>query len=218
MDRNCWRYRCLLVLPVVAALILSAGGCRQLAFMAAYLIKGTDVEADYKGLDGKKVAVVCRSCTELSFGNPAVASDLARQVGLLLSTNGKKIKVIDYQKVAQWTDANDWTEFSEVGKAVGAEMVVGIDLAQFSLYQGQTLYQGKASASITVCDCAHGNKVVFEKSLPQVLYPPNTGIPTQDQPKAQFCRRFVHVLADQIARHFYAHDPHADLGLDNDAL
>jgi hypothetical protein len=218
MDRISSRYRYLFVLPVLAAVVFSAGGCRSLAILAAYLIKGTDVEADYRGLEGKKVAVVCRAGTGLTFGNPTVASDLARQVSLLLTTNGHKIKVVDHQKVSQWTDANEWTEFPEVGKALGAEMVVGIDLAEFSLYQGQTLYQGKANATISVYDCANGNKVVFEKSLPQVLYPPNTGIPTSDQPKVQFRRRFIRVLADQIARHFYPHDPHADLGLDSDAL
>ena len=36
--------------------------------------------------------------------------------------------------------------------------------------------------------------------------------------EAEFRREFVAVLADQIARHFYAHDPYADLAQDAAAL
>jgi hypothetical protein len=56
--------------------------------------------------------------------------------------------------------------------------------------------------------------MVFEKTLPQTVYPPNSGVPTSERQEAEFRRAFVKVLADQIARHFYAHDPNADLAQD----
>ena len=34
---------------------------------------------------------------------------------------------------------------SKSARRLNADMVVGIDLEEFSLYQGQTLYQGKAN-------------------------------------------------------------------------
>jgi hypothetical protein len=147
-----------------------------------------------------------------------VEADLARQVSTLLRQHVSKIKIVDPQKVAEWTDANDWSEYTEVGKALGADIVVGIDLQEFRLYQGQTLYQGRASLMVTVHDCKEGGKLVYEKPVPRAIYPPNTGIPTSDLPEVEFRRKFVRVLADQIARHFYAHDPHADLNQDLDAL
>jgi hypothetical protein len=95
---------------------------------------------------------------------------------------------------------------------------VGVDLEGFSLYQGQTLYQGKANAAIRVYDCKKGGKMVFEKNLPQSVYPPNTYVPTSERTEPDFRSEFVGVLADQIARYFYSHDPYADFGQDATAF
>ena len=76
----------------------------------------------------------------------SVARDLAQQVTTLLEKNVPKIQVVDQRKVNKWIDENTWEEYREVGKGVKAEMLVGIDLESFSIYQGQTLYQGKANA------------------------------------------------------------------------
>jgi len=218
MDRDILRYGSLLAVVALITAVVPAGGCRSLLTTVAYLVKGTEVEADFKGLQGKKVAVVCRPVTTLMFGNRTAAPELARQVSLLLQTNVPRVKVIDHQKVAEWTDSHDWNEYPEVGKALKAELVVGIDLQEFTTLQSQMLYQGKATVSVTVYDCANDGKVVYEKALPQTLYPPNTGISVSDQPEAQFRRKFIRVLADQVGRHFYAHDPHADFAQDADAL
>jgi hypothetical protein len=218
MERLLPRFKSFFVVLTIIALIVSLGGCRSLITTAAILVKGTDADADCKELHGKKVVVVCRPVATLAFGNPSVAADLAKQVSILLRTNVPKITVIDQQKVAQWTDSHDWSEYPEVGKAVGADMVVGIDLQDFSLRQGQTLYQGRAGLMVNVYDCAKSKEPIFERSLPRVVYPPNTGIPSSDLPENEFRRKFVQVLANQIARHFYSHDPHADVTQDLDAL
>ena len=39
-------------------------------------------------------------------------------------------------------------------------------------------------------------------------------MPTSERTEPEFRHEFVLVLADQIARHFYAHDPYADMGQD----
>jgi hypothetical protein len=218
MDRSPFRYAVALAL-IVAAAMLPAAGCRSALATAMFLLKGTDVPPDFAELKGKKVAVVCRPLVNLQYRNANVARDLARQVTLLLQKEVPKIQTIDQRKVTKWTDENTWEEYNEVGKAMKADMVVGIDLEGFSLFQGQTLYQGKANATIHVFDCQRGGKEVFEKTLPQSVYPPNAGVPTSDRrDESEFRREFEMVLADQIARHFYAHDPYADLGQDAMAL
>ncbi len=63
----------------------------------------------------------------------------------------------------EWADENNWDEYVEIGKALNADMVVGLDLEEFSLYQGQTLYQGKANIKIPVYDVAQGKEPVFER-------------------------------------------------------
>ena len=205
------------LLVVLAAAVLPAVGCQRLAFTVAYLWNGTDVPPEFDGLKGKHVAVVCRPLPSLQYSNSNVGRDLAGQVTLLLEQNVPKIKIVDQRKIAKWTDENRWEEYTEVGKAMKADVVVGIDLESFSLYQAQTLYQGKANATVQVYDCKSG-KMLFEKSMPQSVYPPNTPIFTSDMTEPEFRRKFMRVLADQIGRHFYAHDPNADLAQDSTAL
>jgi hypothetical protein len=65
-----------------------------------------------------------------------------------------------------------------------------------------------------VYDLTDGGKQVFEKSLPRVLYPPNTPIPSAEKSEAEFRRQFITVLAEQIGRQFYSHDSLSDFGID----
>ena len=206
-----------LFLSAVLVLLTAGAGCQSLLFTAAYLWQGQNAEAEFKGLKGKRVAVVCRPLVSLQYRNASAAKDIAREVSLLLKSNVPKIKLVDQSKVAEWMDEHTWEEYVEVGKAVKADMVVGIDLEQFDLLLGQTVYQGKASVEVKVYDCATG-ACVFTKRPPQSVYPPNHVISTMSKQEADFRREFVAVLADQIGRHFYDHDPHADIALDSRAL
>jgi len=219
MDRLSLRRRIVLIAALMIA-ALPAIGCTSGLFTVMYLFKGLDVDPDFKDLKGKKVAVVCRPTASLTYSNANVGRDLAQQITLLLQEQVPKIKTIDQKKIAKWIDENTWEEYTEVGKAMKADMVVAVDLESFSIYQGQTLYQGKADATIRVFDCTKTGrgKEVFHKNIPQAVYPPSSPIPASDRTEPEFRREFVLVLANQIARHFYAHDPHADLGQDAEAL
>jgi len=214
MERIVRRYGYLLGL----ILLLGAGGCANVLATAMYVVRGTNVPPEYEGMKGKKVAVVCRALVGLKYQDSRVAKDLAHEVGRLLKTNGSKIEVIDARKVDKWTDENSWDDYGEVGKAVNADLVLGIDMEHFELYQGQTLYQGRSNLTVHLYDCKKENDVVFEKTLPQCVYPPNTCVQTSEKQESQFRREFIQVLADQIGRYFYEHDPNADLGLDTAAL
>src|SRR3972149_2283128 len=218
MDRTSFRCAVVAVVFISALALISSSGRRSALATAIYLIRGNEVEAEYKGLKDKKVAVVCRPLVGLQYVNPNAGRDLAQQITKLLQERVTKISVVNAQKVANWCDENTWDEYAEVGKALGADMVVGVELEKFSIYQGQTLYQGKANATVRVYDCKDGGKLVFEKILPQAVYPPNTFIQTSEVQEPEFRREFIGVLADQIARHFYAHDLHADLAQDATAL
>ncbi len=218
MDRPSIRFAVVAAVLVAVAALSTSSGCRSAIATAMYLFKGEDVEPEYKGLKGKKVAVVCRPPAGLNYANSTAGRDIVQQMSKLLQERVPKIKVIDAQKVNKWCDENTWEEYVEVGKALKADVVVGVELEKFSIYQAQTLYQGKANAIVRVYDCKDGGKVVFEKILPQTVYPPNTFIQTSDVQETEFRREFIGVLADQIARHFYSHDPYADLGQDNSAL
>jgi hypothetical protein len=219
MDRTVSRRRrALKTLLAGLCCCLPLAGCAKVLATAVYVIKGTNVPAEYEGLKEKRVAVVCRQLASLQYRDSSVPRDLAARVGSLLATNGKKIDVIDQQKVSEWTDENAWEEFTQIGRALEADMVVGIELEDFKLHQGQTLYQGKANVQIKVYDIKDGGKLVFEKTPRPSVYPPNTGIPTSEKQESQFRREYVGILADEIGRHFYEHDSRATFAIDSTAL
>jgi hypothetical protein len=206
-----------LFLALASAVLLAQGGCATALSTALWVVKGHNVKAEYGELKGKRVAVVCRPLVELEFRSAHAHEQIAQEVGRLLDTNIRSIDIVDARDIAQWTDEHDWDDYVELGKSVDADMVLVIELEDFNLYQGQTLYQGRARVSLSVYDVAEEGKVVWSKALPQTLYPPNTGIPT-DRPEDDFRRVFVGALGEEIARHFYPHDPMMDFARDSTVL
>jgi hypothetical protein len=207
----------IVALAFAGILMTIATGCNVLA-TAMYVIQGANNPAEFDGLKGKRVAVICRPVTSLHYRDSSVSRDLAKQVSLLLQKHVNKISLIDQREVFEWADENNWEDYVDIGKALGADMVVGLDLEEFSLYQGQTLYQGKANLKIVVCEVAKGKEPVFEQNIPQAIYPPNSAIPAGEKPEAQFRRKFVEYLGRQIAQHFYDHDATNDFANDSTAL
>ncbi len=207
MDGRAVRRRSRLVVALgVLAMLVTSGGCVGGLMTAMWLIKGPNVDAEFGFLRQKRVAVVCQSVDFSQYRYPSVPKEIARQVNVLLARHVPKIEVIDQRKIDEWIDSNSFDEYLEVGRALEADLVLGIDLENFSMYQGQTLYQGKANVRLMVYDCKTGELLV-DKPLPQTVYPPNSVKTTSEIQETAFRREFVGILADQIARHFYAHDP-----------
>lgn len=208
-------YRCnrlLAALLLIVAAVPLTSGCTSALATAVWLMRGNDGPAEYAGLKGKEVVVVCRPMVSLQYRNQSVSKDIAQQVGVLLSQNVRKLKLVNQRKVEQWMDENTWDEFLEVGKAMKAEVVVGIDLHEFNIHSGQTVFQGKARAAVKVYDCKTGD-LLFEKGVPEFTYPPNHVVPASDVQENDFRKKFVAILSERIARKFYPHDRHDDMEL-----
>lgn len=194
--------------------LLTVTGCG----MAINLIHagwGNLVPAEYDDLRQRQVAVVCVS-SSASFGPRPVSETIARQVSALLKENVRDIQLIGQQTIEQWIDENDWNQvdYLEIGSGVGAERLIAIDLVSFSLHEGQTMYKGRADVEITVYDLSDEGAVVFQRSLPEIQFPQNSGQHTADISEREFRRQFVNVVANRIARHFYAYDFKEDFARD----
>ena len=214
MDRNRNRHAAfLLPLWLVTTLFTSASGCSAVATIL-YVAKGTNVGAEFKGLKDKRVAVVCRPVIELDYRNGTVAKELAVAVGQLLKEHVRKIELIDPREVDDWSDENDWYEFTEVGEALGADIVVAIDLEQFGLYESLTLYKGRAETLIQVFDMNADSQRIWKKHPPASEYPPNISLDRDVKDENEFRAEYIQVLATEIARHFYAHDTRVDFAKD----
>lgn len=191
-----WLIAAAMVLPV------SGLGCSILA-TGVWVFDPNDTEAEYKGLKEQRVAVVCRAGAASQMEAAGATHEIARQVSALLKKNVRHIHMVSQKDVDDWLDNNEMKSCEELGKALRADKVVAIDLAQMSLYDGKTLFQGRAQANITVYD-------IREKSSQElrpldVSYPPKNGVPA-DIPERQFRARFLEVLCGQIARRFYRFD------------
>lgn len=207
-----------MLLLALAAPTLGAAGCANWIAGAMWLVKGTNRSAECNALKGKRVVVVCRPPAEMEFSDGAVGSkELAIAVGELLNKNVKKIKVVDYRDVDDWTDEHTWQEYTEIGEALEADMIVGVDLETFHIYAGQTLYQGTAAISLTVYDMNDNGKAIYEKML-QVKYPPNAPQSRDSKPPQQFRREFVGILARQVGKLFHDYDSFEDYAIDSKAL
>lgn len=198
---------------LATALLVACSGCSTL-LTAAYVLMPEDTPAEFKGLKGKHVAVVCKPIVELEFTDAGSARELAATVGGLLERNVRKTRVIDQQEVARWVDEHAWVDYATVGKALDADLVVGIDLEEFRLHEGATLYRGRATAHVRVFDIAAG-KVVFEKRYDDFQYPADGAVPTSDRSEAQFRGMFLQILAGRIARSFHAYDSRTSFAEEN---
>lgn len=205
-----------LVLALVAASVVVTGsGCGQMLATGMYVIQGGNMApAEFDGLKDQRVVVVCRPPSTNEYRHAGASRAVAQRVSELLVNNVKKIDVVDPSEVDDWFDERDVTDFKKLAEAVDAEKVVYIELNDFSLFKGSTLYQGRADVSVTVYDMKNKGKLLWDQHLGEILYPTNSGIPAQDKPEPQFEREFVGIVSTQIAEHFYRHDANSQFALD----
>lgn len=192
-------------LPLLALLALPvAGGCSTL-LTAAYLLQPADVPAEFNGLRGKHVAVVCRPIVELEFSDAGSSRELANLVGRQLDDKVRRARVIGQQEVARWLDENSWVDYPTLGKSLDADLVVGIDLEEFRLHEGSTLYRGRATANVRVFDVAE-KKVIFSKRIDGFTFPAHTAIPATDRSESEFRAMFLQILSQKVSRCFHAYE------------
>ena len=190
---------------LAAAILLPAAcGCSTL-LTAAYLLQPADVPAEFSGLKGKHVAVVCRPIVELEFSDAGSARELASLVGAQVENKVRRARLISQQEVARWIDENSWVDYPTLGKSLDADIVMGIDLEEFRLHEGSTLYRGRATAHVRVYDVAT-KKVLFDKRIDDFAFPANSAIPASDRTEADFRGMFLQMLSQKISRCFHAYE------------
>ena len=194
-------------------LLLSASGCSTI-LTVAYLFHPEDVPAEYSGLRGKHVVVVCKPIVELEFTDAGTARELAERIGANIRVNVRGVKIISQQEVSRWLDENAWVDYPTLGKSVDADLVVGIDLDHFSLHEGSTLYRGRTTIHMQVHDIKD-DLIVFDKRMDDFIFPADSAIPTADQSEQQFRGLFLRILAGRLSRCFHAYESRAHFAEEN---
>jgi hypothetical protein len=189
-------------------------GCGPIATIA-WLIHGPEMEpAQFAGLKGKRVAVVCLDSNSLS-GPGGEADTVAKAVAMTLGKHVPEIKIVRQNEVAEWLDTHgdDVTDYRDVGRGVKADMVVGIDLLAFNLHEGQTLLKGRAKVGVKVYDMTKAGELVYESAPKEISWPEN-GARHVTENEANFRSYFIDTLAERIARDFYEVELGTDFGSD----
>ena len=202
----------------LALLVTSTPGCIGLASNLMYAIRGgPKIKAEFAGLQKKRVAVVCVS-SDGSGGPRSAPRRLERESAAILEQNVKQIELIHQDDVVDWRENHDWdqSDYREIGRGLNAEMVVAVDLASFRLHEGRTLYRGQADLVVTVYDMTDDGNVAFRKEIHEFTFPRDGPRPTTEISEGRFRRLFVHVLAQQVGKHFY--DYHLEDDFATDAL
>jgi hypothetical protein len=202
-------------LMLATAALVSASGCPAMLATGIYVLQGGNmVPPECDALQGQRVVVMCRPPSSHEYRHAGASRHISQRVSELLVEHVKGIDVVNPREVDNWVDESDWGDFRELAEAVRADLVVHIELDDFDLYKGKTLYQGRADVNVTVYDMRDHSKVLWDRRLGEVLYPMNSGIPAQDKPPQQFEREFVEIVADRVAVNFYRHDPNASFAMD----
>ncbi len=126
-------------LSLVGLLCAANSGCMGLALAANVInaVKGYTVDAEFKGLREKRVAVV--TLTDSSqYSDDASARILSRRISDILRTEVKDIELVREDEVQQWRDRNggDAVEFLDIGRGVKADKVLGVELTNLKLRDG----------------------------------------------------------------------------------
>ena len=198
---------------IVILVLLTTTGCAKYLANIINVFNGPPVPAEFKGLDGKRVAVLCT--TETGTCSDEVSIRLASSLRGLLAKNLNKATLITQEEVDRWLTSKiaDDRDLIEVGRGVKADYVINVELLNLKLKDGPTLYRGRSDVTLTLCDTKTG-KTVFRKVLPEYTYPVIAGQSTTETDEDRFRRAYLFILADKLARCFYAHEVGQDIAVD----
>jgi hypothetical protein len=192
-------------LLLLVALIASTG-CVGAISQLIYVVKGTNVEPAYTGLEDSTVAVVCVSDAS-AYGPDMLTTTVAQAVAMKMQRTGRDINIVPATTVNDWIDRKGWDEsdFVKLGKGVGADKVVAIEIGAYSIHEGSTLYKGRTDLSVTVYDLKKDGVIDFMYGPTEYSFPKN-GRPAIQTSDRQFEAFFLANLTEHISHQFCPFD------------
>lgn len=200
-----------LFLAAFGLLFPALSGCGQAMGVLARAIHGDNEDPPCMEMEGK-VAVVCRPRASTSYQYGDVANELAKAVSTKVSMGIKdfkkkkkreSIQMIPHDDVEKYCDGMEAeSDFVEIGKAVGADQVIAIDLLGFNHIAGTNVWQGHADMNVQLIDVKTGDVVYEPESLPEYVYPRNYVIPSTEQNEWNFQREYILRLGKYVSKQF----------------
>ncbi|MBQ9456326.1 MAG: hypothetical protein IJU53_11730 [Thermoguttaceae bacterium] len=200
---------------LLGTLLIGVTGCAHALGIMAVALKGDNVDPPCMDMKGK-VCVVCRPRASTSYQYGDVSCELAKAVNTRVSMGIKdfskkkkreSITMISQDEVEKYCDGMEAeSDFVEIGKAVGADQVIAIDLLSFNHVAGTNVWQGHADVNVSLIDVKSGNIVYQPESMPEYVYPRNYVVPSTEKNEWNFQREYILMLGKYIAKVFVPHN------------
>lgn len=207
------RRRFLAAAGLSLGLVGGTTGCTILANLG-HAVGADQIPPEYAGLADSRVAVV--ALTDAShYSDDKAARFLARQVGQVLQANVKKVRLVREDEISKYRDENgyDETDFVAIGEALEADKVIGIQVGNMTLLDGQSLYRGRSDVIVQVFD-PKTNELLFSRDLDEYTYPESAGQHVSETTETKFQKLYLTVLAERIGRMFHPYDFSDTVALD----
>lgn len=168
---------------------MSLAGCEAAGFVA-YAVAGGEgakikVEAEYKGLQGERVAVLVNADPGLLYRHPNAQLEIGTAVSEAIAANVPAVTVIDPSDIVAFQQRNIYwstATYSRLADRLGVSRIVMVEMREYRLHDpGNTvMYRGVASARIEVAeaDAANPDTPLYATEV-TVAYPPKRpeGVP-----------------------------------------
>lgn len=201
------------VCALLATVMVTQVGCMLFANVM-HAVGADKTPAKYDGLEDSKVAIVTIG-EGSQYSDDISARLLSRKLSEILLTEVDDLTLVREDKIDQWRDQNGWDtiDFAAIGKAVDADKVLAIELANLQLRDGSTTYRGQADVNIMVLDPSSGD-VLYQKQVDEFQYPVSAGQPITETTERRFRKLYMTMLAKHIGRHFHPFDASELFALD----
>lgn len=206
-----------LVCLLVAAVSLGACGCAPIVGTLVLMKGFKTIPPEFGALKGDRVVVICTADFPVQLEFPEIDTELGRHLGERFRR--ENIKAVRQGEVAEWLDVHpdqldtlsDYRTIEEIAGHFEADYVLVVNLKSFSLYEEgwQTLYRGRALASMEVYDLEQGERVWSTEH--QTTYPIHRVVTEDEMPESIFRVEFLKQLSQELGRYFYAHEPGEDV-------
>lgn len=193
-------------------------GCIGTAAQFMYVLFGHKTKAEFAEFKDKRVAIVALS-DAAAFGPDSVSDSLSRAITMHLVKNVKKIDVVPQGQVSSWMDENGFGTPDPValGQGVNADYVLVVNISDYSIKDGKTLYKGRCNYKFDVYDIKENGRLTFGRGPLEFVFP-RDGRPAIESSEAKFEAFYMARLSDRIAKSFYEFDATEDAAIDSQLM
>lgn len=197
-----------LLLVALLASPFALSGC--FLFAASAAVAGQKVEAQYRGLADKSVAIVIYTDQATTNEFPAAREELSSFIAAQLREHVPTAKLLDPREVINWQDDTlNWFGLSEkeIGKHFSVDRVLYIELLDYSVSENRGFgdLQGHLRANCKVYEVDAPGETPAWTSLVDVSFPTDRPLdPSQTSPDA-IRARTLQRFTEQLINSFYDH-------------